>query len=100
MPARDTLLFDRLYKVRPLLNKVRANTQAHYKSHQQVLVDEAMILLKGRITLEQYMPMKPTKRGYKAWCLCNSRNGLLYNIEIYAQPGKSLTSAHDSPDDG
>ena len=65
MPARDSLLFDKLYKVRPLLEKVRANTQAHYKPHEQVSVDEAMILFKGRSTLKQYMPMKPTKEAIK-----------------------------------
>ena len=66
MPAKDSPLFDQLYKVWPLLEKVRANTQGHYKPNQQVSVDEAMILFKGRSTFKQYMPMKPTKRGYKA----------------------------------
>ena len=46
-------------------------------------VDEAMILFKGQSSLKQYMPMKPTKRGFKEWCLCNSRNGYTYNISIY-----------------
>ena len=40
-----------------------------------------MVGFKG---LEQYMPMKPTKRGYKIWCLCDSTNGYLSNFEVYA----------------
>jgi len=30
-------------------------------------IAEAMILFKGRSSLHQYMPLKPTKRGYKVW---------------------------------
>ena len=39
---------------------------------------------KGRSSLKQYMPLKPTKRGYKVWCLCDSHNGYLYNFDVYA----------------
>lgn len=28
--------------------------------------------------------MKPTKRGYKVWCLCDSTNGYLCNVEVYS----------------
>jgi hypothetical protein len=33
------------------------------------------------------MPMKPVKRGYKLWCLCDSLTGYLFNCQIYE--GKS-----------
>ena len=29
------------------------------------------------------MPLKPIKRGYKVWCICDSINGLAYEIEVY-----------------
>ena len=43
-----------------------------------------MVGLKGRSSLKQYMPLKPTKRGYKVWCLRDSHNGYLYNFDVYA----------------
>ena len=99
MPSRESPQFDKLFKVRPLLDKIKANSQAHYYPHQPVAVDEAMILFKVRSTFKQYMPMKPTKRGYKAWCLCDSVNGYMYNIDIYT--GKvSQSTANDNPEDG
>ena len=36
-----------------------------YQLHQQMAVDEAMVLFKGRSSIKQYMPLKPIKRGYK-----------------------------------
>ena len=77
--------FDKLYKIRPLLNIIVTNTQAAYSLHREISVDEAMIGFKGRSSMKQFMPMKPTKRGYKAWCLCDPHNGLTYNVDSYIQ---------------
>ena len=44
------------------------------------------------------MPMKPTKQGYKAWCLCDSVNGYMYNIDIYT--GKVSIGLTTNSDDG
>ena len=96
MPQRGDEGFDKLYKVRPLLERVRINSQLCYQPHQQLAVDEAMILFKGRSSLKQYMPLKPVKRGYKAWCICDSTNGYMYNLDLYT--GASVGSLAD--DDG
>jgi hypothetical protein len=42
-----------------------------------------MVLFKGRSSMKQYMPLKPIKRGYKCWCLWDSTNGYMYNIDVY-----------------
>jgi hypothetical protein len=61
MPWPGSAEFDKLYKVRPLLDKIHENSQAAYQPHQEVAVDEAMILFKGRSAMRQYMPKKPVK---------------------------------------
>ena len=61
MPGRSDPDYDKLYKVRPLLERIRLNSQASYQPHQQLAVDEAMILFKGRNLLKQYIPLKPIK---------------------------------------
>ena len=33
--------------------------------------------------MKQYIPKKPTKRGYKLWALCDAHNGYMYNIDVY-----------------
>ena len=70
--------FDKLYKVRPLIDILLENIKACYYPHREVAIDEAMVGFKGRSTLKQYMPMKPTKCGFKVWCLCDSANGFTY----------------------
>ena len=44
--------------------------------------------------MKQYMPLKPIKRGYKVWCLCDARNGYAYNIQVYM--GASAGSNEDT----
>ena len=66
------------------------STQAAYSLHREVSVDEAMIGFKDRSSMKQFMPMKPTKRGYKAWCLCDPHNGLTYNVDLYTGKGSDI----------
>ena len=47
MPARSNPNFNMLYKVRPLINTIQSNPQMVYYPHQQVTVDEAMVLFRG-----------------------------------------------------
>ena len=81
--------FDKLYKIRPLLNILISNFQNVYSPHREVSIDEAMVGFKGRNTMKQYMPMKPTKRGFKSWSLCDAHNGFSYNIDIYTGAGNN-----------
>ena len=57
-----------------------------------------MVLFKGRSSMKQYMPQKPTKRGCKLWCLCDSHNGLLYKVIVYT--GAATGSARESGEGG
>ena len=94
MPARGTPGFDKLFKVRPFLESIRANFLSQYVPHKEVAIDEAMIKFKGRSSLKQYMPMKPIKRGIKMWCRADSINGYLNDFEIYTgKSGEGVT--HD-----
>ena len=42
-----------------------------------------MVGLKGRSSLKQYVPNKPTKFGYKVWVRCDSRNGFTFFLQVY-----------------
>jgi hypothetical protein len=45
-------------------------------------VDESLVPFKGRSSMKQYMSTKPVKRGYKVWCLANSRTGFVSQFDI------------------
>ncbi|VDI11982.1 Hypothetical predicted protein [Mytilus galloprovincialis] len=82
---RDSEGFDKLHKVRPMINMVEHTFKDHYKPKQNQTVDEAMVKYKGRFSIKQYMPGKPIKRGMKVWMRyftsvpllrCLERNGI------------------------
>ena len=42
-----------------------------------------MIKFQGHSSLKQYMPKKPTKRGFKVWVLGDSSTGYFSRLEVY-----------------
>ncbi len=64
--------YDRLGKVRPLIDHLGEKFEKVYNPTQNLAVDEARIKFQGRSSLKQYMPMKPIKRGIKVWVLADS----------------------------
>jgi len=83
MPAKGAANYDKLYKIRPLVEKLNHEFSAQCISTSSQSIDEAMVLFKGRSTLKQYMPMKPTKRGYKVWVRCDAKVGYAFQFDIY-----------------
>ena len=76
--------YDRLGKVRPVIDHLSARFLDLYDPHREVAVDEAMIKFTGRSTLKQFMPMKPVKRGIKVWALADSHNGYFHKFQVYS----------------
>ena len=83
--------FDKLHKIRPLLDTVKRNSLTKYKPHRENSVDEAMVLFKGKSSFKQYIPNKPTKRGYKVWVRADAINGYCCDIDIYAGATQGAT---------
>lgn len=82
MPDRNDPNYEKLYKIRPLLDLLQNNFQKNYTPSERVAIDESMIKFKGRNSLKQYMPKKPTKRGYKVWMMC-AQSGYCLDFNIY-----------------
>ena len=79
---RDQPGYDRLHKIRPMINRLRHTWRTCYNPPWEQSIDEAMVGFKDRNAMKQYMLMKPTKRGFKVWCRC-SPNGLMNDCEVY-----------------
>jgi len=88
MPSRTSPNYDKLYKIRPMMDLLLHNFEKCLNPDQVVVVDESMIKFKGRSSLKQYMPKKPIKRGYKIWMLAD-KTGYCLKFEMYT--GKSST---------
>lgn len=98
-PPRISPRHDKLHKVRPILKNAKEQFQRHYKPHQNIAVDEAMIKFTGRCSFLQYVPKKPCKWGIKAWAVADSESFYLLDFNIYAgkdeqRPADVLLGTH------
>lgn len=74
--------YDRLYKIRHILDRLNEKFQEATEMEPCLAVDEMMIPFKGRHSLKVYMMKKPKKWGYKVWTLAG-RSGYVYRIQLY-----------------
>ena len=81
--------YDRLGKVRPVMEMLQERFLHIYHPHCENAIDEAMIPFQGRSSLKQYMPAKPVKRGIKVWCRADSHNGYLCEFQVYTGRSES-----------
>lgn len=75
--------YDRLAKVRPVIEALQKSFLESYRPHRENSIDEAMVKFKGRSALKQYVPKKPTKRGFKVWVRADAINGYVCDFQVY-----------------
>ena len=49
---------------------------------------------KGRLSIKQYMPLKPTKHGIKFYAICEADTGYCLNIYVYSGADQQLSSGN------
>ncbi|KAK2718229.1 hypothetical protein QYM36_005521 [Artemia franciscana] len=93
LPRKGSDNYGKLYKIRPLIDKLRSSFRRTCKHTKKQIIDESMVKLKGRIAFKQYMPMKPIKQGYKIW-------EVISKSKPYVPPEKTLDQSKHSPVQG
>ena len=58
-----------------------------YLPNCQLAIDESMIPFQGKSTVQQYMPLKPTKLGLKVWVRADSCTGYFCEYDVYTGKG-------------
>ena len=94
-PPRGEDGFDKLHKVRRVIEILKERFSSLYDPHKEISVDEGMIKFKGRCPFLQYMAGKPTKWGIKAWALCDSHSYYMVDFNVYT--GKDTTREVNVP---
>ena len=79
--------FDKLWKIRQVIEVIKQRCKKIYSPGKCVSVDESMIGTCGRLSFLQYLPKKPTKWGIKLWVCAESKTGYIYNFEVYTRQG-------------
>ncbi len=85
--------YDRLAKIRPVITALQSSFLESYRPNRENAIDEAMVKVKGRSALKQYVPKKPIRRGFKVWVCADSHNGFVCDFQVYT--GKK--EASDGP---
>ncbi|XP_072028104.1 piggyBac transposable element-derived protein 4-like [Amphiura filiformis] len=78
------------YPVKPVWDEVLNNCKTKFLAKQDLAIDEAMIAYKGfkSFVHKVFMPMKPTRVGFKAYSLAESESGFMLNFFLH-QPSKT-----------
>ena len=74
---------DHLGKIRFLINHLNAIVPETFTPHKELLLDESMMLWRGRLVFRQYIQNKRHKYGTKFFKLCTN-NGFVLKTEIYS----------------
>ncbi|XP_068113414.1 piggyBac transposable element-derived protein 4-like [Hyperolius riggenbachi] len=75
--------FDRLYKIRPLINYFSQKFPELYTPKKDISIEESLIHFTGRLAIKQYIPSKHTRYGVKMYKLCESTSGYTWSFRIY-----------------
>lgn len=73
---------DKMWKLRPLTDRLNENFKRHFVPEQHLSYDESMIAYYGRHGCKQFIKGKPLRFGYKVWCM-NSPLGYCIAFDIY-----------------
>ena len=77
---------ERTFKIKEFMQLVLSKFIAAKIPDENIVIDESMILFRGRLKFRQYMPGKAHKFGIKLFKICDPK-GYTYRIIVY--PGKS-----------
>ena len=95
LPKKGEHNYDRLGKVRPIMKFCQEKFLSNFEPHCEQAVDEAMIPFQGRSSIKQYMPLKPTKRGFKVWVRGDSPTGYFCEFDVYEGQADSTSDSSD-----
>lgn len=92
---RENPVDDKLFKVRPVLDRVVECCKMELRPDKNLSVDEAMVKFKGRLGMKQYMPMKPVKQGLKVWEIAEASSGFVCDFQVYTGKRQDGATEHN-----
>jgi hypothetical protein len=74
---------DRLYKIRHVVDSLRTSFKSSFSPYQDVVIDESLLLFKGRLSFKQYIPSKRSRFGIKTFVMCDCKTGYILDFIVY-----------------
>ncbi|XP_069802761.1 piggyBac transposable element-derived protein 4-like [Dendropsophus ebraccatus] len=89
-PPQNDPNFDRLFKIRPLINILALSFSRVYTLQKEISIDESLVHFKGRLKFRQYMPNKRARYGMKVYKLCESETGYTQAFRVYEGKDRNI----------
>ncbi|CAF1134118.1 unnamed protein product, partial [Didymodactylos carnosus] len=89
----NVLNSSKVNKIQPLIDLFNEGCSYIVEQEKNISLDEQMVGYKGTTapkSLRQYMPNKPTKRGFKFWVRCGV-SAYVYKLVLYCGGAKSVS---------
>ena len=71
-PPCDSDSYDKMFKIRPIVEHLNNLFPKYYHYGSHVALDETTVAMKSHDHCRQFSPQKPSKWGWKVWSLCDS----------------------------
>ena len=71
-PPKDSPSYDKLYKVRPVIEQMNKLFPMYYKFSSHQAIDGSSIKTKSRDIMKNYCKSKPAKWAFRVWSRCDS----------------------------
>ncbi|KAG8239803.1 hypothetical protein J437_LFUL019419 [Ladona fulva] len=82
---------DRLHKIRPVVDYLRATFRNTLVPFQNLCIDESLMLFKGRLFFKQYIPSKRNRFGVKIFVICDCETGYILDFIVYTGSDTKLS---------
>ncbi|XP_015436675.1 PREDICTED: piggyBac transposable element-derived protein 4-like [Dufourea novaeangliae] len=79
---------DRIRKVRSVVDFLNARFRQLYTPEENIVIDESLMKLKGRLNYVQFIASKRARFGFKIYKLCESNSVYCYGFKIYTGQDK------------
>ncbi|KAJ8934842.1 hypothetical protein NQ318_016178 [Aromia moschata] len=82
---------DRTRKLGVVLNTIKTQFQTQFYPFENLVIDESMILFKGRLSFKQYIKTKRHRFGIKLYVLCDCETGFVLDFLVYIGKNTDIT---------
>ena len=74
---------DSMFKIRNIFERITSKCRELYKPKQKMIIDESLILFRGRVAFRQYIKTKRHRFGLKLFVLCDCASGSVLDMILY-----------------
>ena len=92
-PPRDSERYDKLFKMRRIVEHLNRVFPKYWHYGQHICIDETTVRMHSRDSVKQFCPNKPSRYGWKIWSCCDSDSPHTpYLLKFIPYLGKKYTS--------